>query len=89
MHVMPTPCMHHACSLHAALLPSILLGPALGAAAVYGAERGDPLAAGEVVRVQARRAGRVVKEVVAVRGWGVCGGGMLGHACAWTYIGTV
>ncbi|KAG2482234.1 hypothetical protein HYH03_018818 [Edaphochlamys debaryana] len=46
------------------LFPTILLGPALGAAAYYGHEQGDPLAARHVVAEKAQVVKREVDTVV-------------------------
>ncbi|KAG2451874.1 hypothetical protein HYH02_003649 [Chlamydomonas schloesseri] len=45
------------------LFPTILFGPALGAAALYGYEKGDPLAAREVVQEKAAALRREIDTV--------------------------
>lgn len=46
------------------LIPTILIGPALGAALVYGVEQGDMLAARHVVREKAQRARQELDVIV-------------------------
>lgn len=46
------------------LFPTIVVGPALGAAVVYGMEKGDPLAAAHLVRDKVARASEEVGVVV-------------------------
>ncbi|KAG2441685.1 hypothetical protein HXX76_003303 [Chlamydomonas incerta] len=45
------------------LFPTIIFGPALGAAALYGHEKGDPLAAREVVQEKAQALRREINTV--------------------------